>query len=227
MTTINSTANTTVNKTLSYWFENHSDQTRKIIIRAASKRYPILRSIGIEVEEMVAEVILVSRKSKTELTDFTALGRFLSTCTRNRIYSLGKKAKLRQQLFVDVPNAEGDQQIDAIDGRELFSEIVSRDEMHVVQEAVAGDPKQGMVFDATVAVWETGRKATTANIARKLGWTFHRTARARTDLQMRIGRNLGAGFPPGSNARQRCPELPTPLSHGTQVETESAALDTR
>ena len=148
----NTTTNTALNKPLSYWFENYPDQTRRMIIKAAAKRYAILRSIGMEVEEMVAEVFLVSRKSETELPDYTALGRFLSTCTRNRIYSLGKKANLRQQLFVDVTNAEEDQHIDVIDGRELFSEIVSRDDLHVVQQAVAGDPKQAMVFDAILAV---------------------------------------------------------------------------
>ena len=227
MITTNPTTTNTPNKTLSYWFETYPDQSRKIIMKAAAKRYPLLRSIGMEVEEMVGEIFLRSRASKVSLPDLKALGRFLSICTRNHIYSLGRKAKLRQRVFADVVSVEGDQEFEAIDEREDFSEVLAGDDLRLVEKAATGSSRHAKVFQATIAVWQSGEKTSTANLARELGWTFHRTARARTDLQKHLARSFTAGLARCSDVQQKGSEVPAFLSRHMERQPESAVFDTR
>ncbi len=227
MITTNPTTTNTPYKTLSYWFETYPDQTRKIIMKAAAKRYPLLRSIGIEVEEMVGEIFLRSRASKVSLPNLNALGRFLSVCTRNHIFSLGRKAKLHQQVFVEVTGTEGDQEFEAIDEREDLSEFLAGDELRLVENAATRNSRHAKVFEATLAVWDSGEKTSTANVARALGWTFHRTARARTDLQRHLAKSFTAGLACGSDVQQKGSEVPAFLSRHMERQPESAVLDTR
>lgn len=175
----------------------YPEDFRQTVLKAARSQSGILHSVGLNSEEVPGMIYAhLCRKRQPEFQSLSAVRGYIYCCTLNLLRSIGRKNTTRKKLFDDSVDVHKGEDFHGEPVQSPASVVESIDEARAIFNAAQGDPMEAKVFQCAHALLQEGNKATTINVADRLGLPYSATYRLRLNLQRRVLTALRNGHAP-------------------------------
>jgi|GEM_PF-4502478 len=163
-------------------------------LKAARSQSGILRSVGLNAEEVPGMIYAhLHRKNQPTFQNPSDVRGYIYCCTLNQLRSIGRRNITRKKLIDDTADIHEGENLHGGLGQSPASALESIDEARTILNAALEDPLEAKVFQCAYALQRAGDKATTVNVAARLGLPYTATYRLRLSLQRRVRAALSNG----------------------------------
>lgn len=198
------------------YIDQYPEEFLQTALKAARSQSGILRSVGLKAEEVPGMIYAhFCQKDQPQFPNVSAAHGYIYRCTVNKLVSIGRKNTTRRKLFDDFVDIHDEENFHGASDCSPAFALASTDEVRAILDAAQMDPMETQIFQCAHDLLEAGDRATTVNVAARLGLPYTATYRSRLNLQRRVrtalrnGQVLARkGSPCGSSHPSTLPLLP-------------------